>query len=368
MAAAAPFSCPLFLRRMRWYSLRFVGILLRAARKSQGEGIFTNLLSPVQELIHRLRGGHLGQAFARVRTLLSDEPLPTFLRKHRDVARLLGRPFVRGLTRRSPRLVTKYLRHYLASGFDKKTRRDILEFHYRFLEARVIAQFSDMLELEPLLWRHESVEPACSIRLAFNPKDHYEGDLSLVFYQDKTYLYEMSFSIVPGGAVGNAAETSLLIARVQGAKDRFDEIRNVTKACGDNAPAVLLACVAFQLAAVLGAKAVVGVSNDEQLWNDEKGIVFDYDRFWLQFGAQRNARGFYEIAIPYTQKPLEEISLSHRRRTRIKREFKGRAAYVAGENFQNLYLRPEFRRHGPDSWPMTPRPRGLPPDQPPKSA
>lgn len=319
-------------------------------------------------MIHRLRGGHLGQAFARVKTLLSDEPLPTLLRKHRDVAHLLDRPFVRGLTRRSPRLVTKYLRHYLASGFDKKTRRDILEFHYRFLEARVTAEFADMLEQEPLLWWHESVEPACSIRLAFNPKDHYEGDLSLVFYQDETYLYEMSFSIVPGRTVGSAAETALLIARVQGAKDQFDSIRHVTKACGDNAPAVLLACVAFQLAAILGAKAVVGVSNDEQLWNDEKGIVFDYDRFWLQFGAQRNARGFYEITIPYTQKPLEEISLSHRRRTRIKREFKARAAYVAGENFQDLYLRPEFRRHGPDAWPMTPRPRSLAPEQALRSA
>ncbi len=271
--------------------------------------------------------------------LISDENLLTMLRKHLQVVRTLSRRYSHGLANENPGLATKYLRQYLASGFNKQTRRDILEFHYGYLEGHVVDDFSTVIREEPLLWWHEGEHCTCSIRLSFNELDHREGDLSLVFFVGDIYLYEMSFTLAPGSAIGASAKAAMLIARVQGAKDRFDDIRMVTKDCGDIPPQLLLATVAFRIAETLNIDLVCGVSNGEQLWNKDKAVLFNYDAFWEKFEARKNGRGFFEIPIPYMQKPLDQVSATHRRRTRLKRELKARAAQVAGDNFRDKYLR-----------------------------
>ncbi len=50
-------------------------------------------------------------------------------------------------------------------------------------------------------------------------------------------------------------------------------------------------------------------------------ILFDYQRFWTEAGGER-VGDHYRLPLRGVQKPLSEIGLSHRARTRRKREAK----------------------------------------------
>jgi uncharacterized protein VirK/YbjX len=238
---------------------------------------------------------------------------------HREVVALFERPSLAALRARG--FANKYLSGYMAKSLGKVARRKILLHHYRRLDQKLGDDFYS--GNSRILWREPSADGTFSIALTFNAVCHYEGDLSLVFSCDGKRIFEISFAIAPGEVIGSASRELLLIGRVQGVKDQFDAIKRATKACQDVAPQHMLMLAVQSIAQALGIECIAAVQNRDQLANLPKAyFAFDYNTFWESFLTSKTERGFYEFPVPLPQKALREVQMSHRRRTRRKREFK----------------------------------------------
>lgn len=236
-----------------------------------------------------------------------------------ELVGILHEPNTIALARRHPGLIYKYQSHYLARGFGKRQRKAIQKFHYKFVGRAVNSRFYARLVAGNIeLWRRAEELGCVTISLRV-PEYGREGDLSLVLEIERKQIYELSFTIVPGSVVGVRAPSAMFVARVQGRKGRFDEIKRATKLCCDVSPPYLLMAAAEGLAGALGVTFAVGVGNDDQVSTRK---AFDYASFWETLLSGRTGGRFYVLPLPISGVPLEQCSASHRRRTRIKREFK----------------------------------------------
>jgi len=179
----------------------------------------------------------------------------------------------------------------------------------------------------PRLWEKTIGSHNFAIRLSFTNGLHHEGDLQLEFQADLVPLYHLSFTIAPGYLVGSEAAQVILIARVQGVVGKFDAIRHGTKTCLDVAPPHLLMAAVQGVSDALNIDIIAGIRNKEQLTANIKdrrrsrNVCFDYDAFWRTYSGAEGEK-FYLIPVPIPDKPLELINSIHRRRTRLKRQFK----------------------------------------------
>jgi uncharacterized protein len=248
----------------------------------------------------------------------------TALARHREVIAFFDQPSLASL--RSMPLANKYLSAYLGKSLGKLSRREILLHHYRrMVESAVPDFFQCVVTGSYLLWSKEDPRGSCAIRLMFNQPSHYEGDLSVVFMSNEKRIFDVSFTIVPGSAIGSSAKELLFIARVQGAKNRFGEIKHATRACSDVAPQHMLMLAIQSIAQCLEITTVAGVTHDNVLPNEEGApLKFNYDAFWKTWVDRPTARHFYEIPVPLPRTALGEIQAGHRRRTQRRRVFKDR--------------------------------------------
>ena len=258
---------------------------------------------------------------------------------HIKVCRFFLQPQTRSLLNHLPHILNKYFVKYLASSFEKTLRRKILLHHYGFIAARLADDFYDLiLNRRYILWQMRNVLGLSTISLAVSDH-HQEGDLSLLFLVENVEVFVISFSIVKGELVGCPGREVLLIARVQGVKHQREAIRQGTKSCHDIAPSLMLMAALQGVAQTLGIDTVAGVGNLEQLIRAGKGrkeFGFDYNDYWEKLLAVPSGSGFYVMPVPLLQKPLMDIVISHRRRTRRKRQFKADVTAVSARSFAQL--------------------------------
>jgi uncharacterized protein VirK/YbjX len=260
----------------------------------------------------------------------SERPLAAIAR-HREVVAFFNQPSMAPL--KSRLLANKYLGGYLAKSFGKCARRDILLHHYRRIAERAEPGFLHrILTGSYLLWSKQDADTSYSITLSFDTLTHYEGDLSVVFMSGSQQILRISFSIVPGSAAGSDMAELLFVGHVQGAKHKFEEIKQATKACHDVAPQHMLMLAIQSIACALGITVIAGVTDENQLAKfPERHVRFQYNSFWENWAGRRTA-DFYEIPVPLPQTALHDIQSGHRRRTRKKREFKKQVALqIAGQ-------------------------------------
>ncbi len=297
---------------------------------------------------------HISKAFGDWTTFASkfpklvlDESFVAIVIGHLEVVRIMNHRGTLLLTKRHPDLLVKYFRNYLAKSFSKKTRREIMKFHYQFLEHICASFHEQILDNGPVLWSDIKDDNSYTISLSFNSKWHNEGDISLTLNQNDISLYEISFTIVPGYSINSAADAVLLVGRVQGSKYHADAIRSATRACHEVAPPHLLLAATQGIARALAIDAIGGVSNKEHVSKAEEGeaagFFFNYDAFWETFAVKESAASIYEIPVPFAQKPLKLINVAHRRRTRRKRQFKNHIAEVVGAAFAETFLKMQSR-------------------------
>ncbi|HEX5263711.1 MAG TPA: DUF535 family protein [Phenylobacterium sp.] len=221
-----------------------------------------------------------------------------------------------------PKLLTRYTREYLSLSFGVPERREIFLFHHRLLLEKFEADFlSRVAERGVNIWKHVSGDDKYSIRMSMDRSVCGEGDLVLEFRENGAGIFDMSFTFAPGHVVGSEAASAMLVARVQGRPNRFDAIRQATKACGDIFPGHVLLAAAEGVAAAISTRVLCGVSTERQL-SSRWGIArFNYDGFWADLLEERRG-DWYCAAVPIPRKPLAEVSIAHRRRTKRKRRFK----------------------------------------------
>ncbi len=230
----------------------------------------------------------------KFREITRGEAIPIFALKHLMLVYQFAFGVHRIFFRNIPRISTRYTREYLSLDFFlSSTKRKILLFHHEFLVQNLEYRFIKSVSKDKvILWKMSKDDYQYKIILRADKSLHGEGDLILEFFENNTCLFDLSFSFSPAHIVGRKGKVALLVARVQGRPNLFDNIRRATKACGDIFPGHLLVAAAEGIAAALSVSAICGVSSDRQLSSRWKGGRFDYDEFWSDLVEERRGGWF----------------------------------------------------------------------------
>ena len=255
----------------------------------------------------------------------------THLRRHRRVtAAVAATPFA-GIRTRQPRLAVKYLNPlHLAAGLSSSARAAAMVHHYDMLRTRVHpAMLTTILGDGATIWTHEDSATRHAVILCFSHPTDNEGELTLEYRVDGVTLHVLSFTFVPGCVVG--ADTAvLLVSRLQGTRNRFDEIRAAMKALdGLAAPALLVAAVQG-IALGLGTAQLAAVAAARQVGQapDMTGLLDSYDRFFAKLGGVPGD-GFFHLPLPLAERPIAAIAGRNRARVRAQRAIKHDVARAA---------------------------------------
>ena len=218
---------------------------------------------------------------------------------------------------------------YLSNAFSREDAVVCFLHHYRYLrDAMPFARIEELAERDHVLF--EVVDYTVTLKMEHVIPN--EGELTLHFKQGEHALYGLSFSFVPGGAFGVTAPCVAVIGRMQGRTGEAARIARASKACGDITPQSVLYCALLGIVSAAGIDRLFGVSAADQVCHSEpiaSLLERAYDRFYLTVGGVGHSNGFFQMPPGGQSKPLSLIARSHRRRTRIKREEKGRIVEAA---------------------------------------
>src|SRR5450830_64638 len=243
--------------------------------------------------------------------------------RHARLSWLLSRPAMRSFAASSTKLRLKYLIDYAAKSLSTEQRYQVLNAHYTFLQQHFQPRFLRAVSTGAVrVWVHARTAPAAllSIELDFPSSMHTEGDLCLTLKSGRRCVYRLIFSIARGATFGIDQANVILITCVQGLQGST-ELRAVAAACNDVHPSDLLMAALGGVATASGIGTLVGITTENQIANKGR-IFFSYDDFFAKYGQHRAAIDAYEIALPFTQKPLCEIAAKYRGRTRAKRSLR----------------------------------------------
>lgn len=246
---------------------------------------------------------------------------------HMAVVRALSLPRVKSLSQYRPGFAYRYWGNYLAHGFCVNSRAAILANHYSFLNTHVAEDFvTRICEDQIVLWEEFRENSRYSIALLCPRISNFEGDLSLVFQENSSTLFTMSFTFAPGKILSIEDNQVLLACLLQGARGKFDSIRRATKTFNEISPASLLLSAAEAIAKSLNITSIIGVGAQVQISvggeQGENQGAFAYDDFWLSSGAEKINGHFFRITALQNDKPLSLIKSNHRSRVKRKRQFK----------------------------------------------
>jgi len=185
----------------------------------------------------------------------------------------------------------------------------------------------------------------------------FEGDLLLEFRLNGQALFHVSMSVAPGRLVDSTAARAILVARVQGVRGKWDEIRHATKLCADVSPPFLLMAAVQAIARATDIACIAGVRNTQKQWQpglQNPDMLFDYDQFWMKLSSTVGAK-FCLMPVPMDRRPIEQVSANHRRRTLVKRQFKRWVEDTVYDSFVSAFREPRLDRAEPGPPPEGPR-------------
>jgi hypothetical protein len=218
----------------------------------------------------------------------------------------------------------------MALSFTAEMRASSHLHHYSFLQAHLSpSSLCRLLNREIRLFETSEQGHVFAIDMAAALHGYYEGELCLNFFADGVEIFVTSFTFVRGSVVGSSAQHAILISRIQGERGAQPIIGMATRALLGVCPQALLLSALEGIARALGIAEVVCVSAANQpTYTTELHSTFvqKYDEFFESWGATFASPGFYTLPVPFPQKPLQEIKLSHRQRTRKRRALKSLVA------------------------------------------
>jgi uncharacterized protein VirK/YbjX len=244
--------------------------------------------------------------------------------QHWQCQKIVEEASERGLTASGLRADFKYLGDYLWLSLPTAQRREALAGHYQTLNA-LAGTVTPYLSSRTgtILWQGDIPDSDESSLVIFEPAKlaPMEGELQLRFSFRSRDLFTITFLLAPGHLFGSSAQTVLFIGGIQGGVDCRREIREASKINGEISPAKMLIIAIEAIAATFDIAEILAVSEDEQIshgYASDK-MRLDYHAFWTEAGGSRCGI-FYHLAPRKPDKPLAEIPISHRSRTKRKRE------------------------------------------------
>ena len=236
----------------------------------------------------------------------------------------------------------KYLGDYLSLSMSTTARRQALTGHYLWLGSLACASARYVSWRDSIvLWELGQREPHGSLRIFLEPARlaPMEGELQLRFSSGRRNLFTLTFLFAPGDLFGCPADTVLFIGGAQGGVDCRIEMRQAAKDNGEISPAAMLLLTVRALAKVLDIGQIFAVAEEDQIskgYASDK-VKFDYHSFWSKVAGVRHGT-FYKLFNESVEKPLNEIPITHRARTRRKRERKARIRETIEARLQLLFV------------------------------
>jgi uncharacterized protein VirK/YbjX len=223
-----------------------------------------------------------------------------------------------------PLIPMKYLGDHLALSLRTWQRRLALMGHYNRLPALLPPNGDADPRTGILIWQKDGQGdyPPLSIVLETSRLAPMEGELQLRF-SFRSDLYVLTFLLSPGDIFDMDCPTVLFIGGIQGRIGSREEMREASKLNGEISPAAMLILAVQAIAKVMRVDKLIAIGEDDHIsmGYSRSKIKLDYGQFWIDAGGVRRGR-HYVLPLETPQRPLSEISLSHRSRTRRKREAK----------------------------------------------
>lgn len=250
---------------------------------------------------------------------------PGFLR----LVRLLGLPCYKNMADKRVRTQYKHLGDYLIRGMPVINKLGILIHNYKFLSKILSANGSLLGDRGGVcLWAPQRQESQFEIALDVPELDmsFREGEVVLLFSMNSKLVYTLTFTVVPAELIDKRySGDAILIGGIQGAVGSSELVKGASKAFGEIFPSVILLLAVQALAIAWRIERIFAVSVCNQIApsvsNNPQRYLELYDHFWEAQGA-RKFGNYYEFFPLPAEKREEDLSTTHSRRTRRKRELK----------------------------------------------
>lgn len=237
-----------------------------------------------------------------------------------------------------PLIGMKYLGDHLALSLRTWQRRLALMGHYHRLPALLPPNSGADPRTGILIWQKDTDRdcPPLSIVLETSRLAPMEGELQLRF-SFRSDLYVLTFLLAPGEVFGMDCPTVLFIGGVQGRIGSREEMREASRLNAEISPAAMLILAIQALAKMMRVEKLIAIGEDDHIsmGYSRSKIKLDYGQFWVDAGGVRHGQ-HYVLPLDSPHKPLSEIALSHRSRTRRKREAKRLVREVIENRLEQL--------------------------------
>lgn len=221
----------------------------------------------------------------------------------------------------------KYHHPYLANFFTPEQRLYIYDKSIGFVFRAII---DDQFYGPGLIWQRHEAEYNAVIDLKYADYAPQEGEFQLTFSVNKTTLYSLTFSIIPGSEVGHKAAYVIFIGGFQGrpkCRDQFKIALQITK---DMHPNIMLMLSLQALGQSWGLETIAAVCAKQQLSARSPELLTRlehvYDQFWLNFGGTQLTADGNVFFMSTTPRAKPKDSNSHRQRA-VKRLAARNAVY-----------------------------------------
>ncbi len=217
-------------------------------------------------------------------------------------------PMWRTLFEQNPYRCDALLRKFCDNRWNASAR--LAHIQQNFLQAERLwgVDFCQRLVQEERILLAECAENYC-VYLTINQIDPFEGFFALSLQtKDGTRIYDSSFTLL--------TPNQLLIASLQGSneKDAAQLMKATTKGLFGVRPMFMMTQI-FRFFCENSDLLLCGIAHKNQCkyrFNDSSRLLFNYDEFWQENGAEKNEQGYWQIPLTDNRKPLEDIASKKR--------------------------------------------------------
>lgn len=241
--------------------------------------------------------------------------------------------------------LTQAIPFYLARKFHNAQKVEICAHHYSWMLGNVApSPLTTLIERWLPLWAKEAGGTVYRVMLRVEQRlAAREGEMTLRMLGDDLPHFSLSFSVIPAALIGRPSGPALLVSRMQGVKDQFETLRRASRALSDVAPRAVAFAVLTGIARACGVDHIAGVAAENYITymperRDE--LVRQYDEFFQALNAEGPRDGLYILDLRAPPKPMSEVKVGHRVRTRRKRALKEEIAAATAEVWARRFALP----------------------------
>lgn len=152
-----------------------------------------------------------------------------------------------------------------------------------------------------------------------------EGELTVYLLANNERLHSISFSWVQSKSPAGLMEICPYITRNQGRWRKDTEpLNNFNEAFPQNSPSYFCYSALQGIARAMSSSRIMAIRAQEQCCYDPKDVksfANSYDEFWNILGGSDSHQLGFEIPVPFSIKPLSEVSSKHRKRALTRRAY-----------------------------------------------